>query len=53
MKHYVCTGGCQGVAESPGTCQDEKCAKHGLLLTECDCEDGKHEETYTKEKQDK
>ncbi len=43
MKHYICTGGCEGVSETPGTCQAETCPKHGQPLTECECADGKHE----------
>ena len=43
-KHYVCTGGCEGVSEHPGTCQAETCAKHGEELTECNCQDGMHAE---------
>lgn len=50
MKHYICTGGCQGVAEKPGTCQTEGCLKHKHPLTECGCKDGKHQEVYTREK---
>ena len=42
MKHYICTGGCEGVSEKPGVCQDETCPKHGQPLTECDCADGGH-----------
>jgi len=43
MPHYVCTGGCKGVSETPGTCQTETCPLHGHDLKECNCEDGKHE----------
>ena len=42
MKHYICTGGCEGVSEKQGVCQDETCPKHGQPLTECDCVDGGH-----------
>ena len=42
MKHYICTGGCEGVSEKPGVCQDETCPKHDRPLTECDCADGGH-----------
>jgi coenzyme F420-reducing hydrogenase gamma subunit len=48
MKHYICTGGCMGVSEKPGTCQALTCPKHGLPLIECDCNDGKHKEAYGK-----
>jgi hypothetical protein len=42
-KHYICTGGCGGVSETPGVCQAEDCPKHGKPLTECNCTDGTHE----------
>jgi hypothetical protein len=42
MKHYICTGGCAGVSDKPGTCQAVDCPKHGLPLEECDCADSKH-----------
>ena len=40
--HYICTGGCKGESETPGTCQAETCAKYGEPLTECSCTDGAH-----------
>ena len=43
MKHYICTGGCEGVSDKPGTCGATTCPKHGKPLTECDCADAKHE----------
>ncbi len=43
MTHYICTGGCNGISDKPGVCQDEKCPKHGKQLTECGCADNKHE----------
>ncbi|HXK38933.1 MAG TPA: hypothetical protein VJ043_02495 [Candidatus Paceibacterota bacterium] len=43
MKHHICTGGCEGVSDKPGTCQATTCPKHGKPLTECDCADAKHE----------
>lgn len=45
--HYVCNGGCNGVAETPGTCGAETCAKHGMPLLACACENGKHEGIVT------
>ena len=42
--HYICTGGCNGESKEPGVCKAEFCAKHGELLTECDCADGEHQE---------
>ena len=42
-KHYVCTGGCNGVAEMPGVCGAESCAKYNQPLMECKCENGNHE----------
>ncbi|MBI4130150.1 hypothetical protein HY468_02440 [Candidatus Roizmanbacteria bacterium] len=43
MKHYICTGECGGVSDTPGTCQAESCSLHGQPLVECDCEDGEHD----------
>jgi len=48
MIHYVCTGGCGGVSNSPGNCKAESCSLHGHLLTECNCQDGKHKEAFEK-----
>lgn len=42
MRHYICTGGCEGVRELPGSCQAEDCDKHLEPLEACDCADGKH-----------
>lgn len=42
MKHYICTGGCGGVLEKPGTCQAEDCAKYKEPLEKCECKDGTH-----------
>ena len=44
MTHYICTGGCHGVSDTPGTCQATECAHHAQPLEECHCEDGHHEE---------
>ncbi|MBP6926523.1 MAG: hypothetical protein KBB70_02375 [Candidatus Pacebacteria bacterium] len=41
--HYICTGGCMGVADKPGVCQAPVCLKHGLPLTKCDCVDATHQ----------
>ncbi len=41
-KHYICTGGCKGVSDNPGSCQDANCSKHQHPLTECTCGDSKH-----------
>ena len=43
MKHFVCTGDCDGESSTPGVCQSEECAKEGQTLVPCDCEDGLHE----------
>jgi hypothetical protein len=51
MKHFVCDGGCQGVAADPGVCMMSSCPKHGLPLKECNCEDGKHEEVMAQSEQ--
>ncbi len=42
MKHYICTGDCEGVSDKPGICQAEVCQKHGMPLTTCECEGGMH-----------
>ena len=42
MSHYICTGECGGVSDTPGTCQDGTCGKHQQSLQECDCSDKKH-----------
>lgn len=44
MTHYICTGGCQGVAETPGVCGATTCPLHGQPLVACSCEDGMHAE---------
>ena len=43
MKHYVCTGGCGGVSDTPKVCDAEDCPKEGEALNPCDCEDGQHD----------
>ena len=43
MTHYICTGGCGGVAEEPGMCKAEECPFYAEELQECHCEDGTHE----------
>lgn len=42
MTHYICTGTCGGVSETPGVCQAVLCPLHGKPLVPCDCTDGKH-----------
>lgn len=51
QRHYMCTGGCNGMSQTPGTCQTESCPKHTQPLTECNCTDGMHEENGTKDKE--
>ena len=41
--HYICNGGCKGVAEKPGICQAEVCTEYQKELIACNCEDGRHE----------
>lgn len=43
MAHYICTGGCGGVSDKPGTCKAEDCDNWGKDLETCECTDGKHE----------
>jgi hypothetical protein len=42
MAHYICTGTCNGVSDTPGTCQATDCPKHEEMLQPCDCTDEKH-----------
>ncbi|MEK7464185.1 MAG: hypothetical protein AAB617_00175 [Patescibacteria group bacterium] len=42
MKHYICTGGCEGVSPEKGVCQAPDCPKNGQPLEECNCADGTH-----------
>ena len=42
MNHYICTGGCNGESDQPGTCQAGDCAKHQQPLDACSCTDGQH-----------
>ncbi len=48
MKHYICTGECGGVSDTPGTCQAGECSLQGQPLVECTCRDGKHIQLQTK-----
>jgi len=41
-KHFVCLGECEGVSETPGTCQAVECENFNHDLVTCDCEDGMH-----------
>lgn len=40
--HYICTGGCKGLSDTPGVCQAGDCPKHEHPLTPCDCTDSNH-----------
>jgi hypothetical protein len=46
MAHYVCIGGCHGVAQAPGACETEDCPRFEESLEECNCEDGQHDEVF-------
>ncbi len=48
--HFVCTGGCQGVADEPGVCQAENCKKYHNDLQPCSCENGNHDSIISAEK---
>ncbi len=52
MIHYICTGGCKGVSETPGTCNAPTCPLHEHPLKECVCDDGLHEEVSNKAESD-
>ncbi|MFA6427882.1 MAG: hypothetical protein WCW16_05620 [Candidatus Magasanikbacteria bacterium] len=45
--HYVCTGECGGISDTPGTCQAESCSMHDEPLTACSCTDGEHKEVLS------
>ncbi len=47
--HYICTGGCGGVADKPGVCQAQDCPDHQKPLKECRCEDGLHRDVKEQE----
>jgi hypothetical protein len=47
MKHFVCTGTCEGESSRPGVCQNDGCPKEGEPLVSCDCQDGLHEDLET------
>ncbi len=49
MAHYICTGGCKGVSDNPGTCQASDCPKNNQPLKECNCTDDKHGGAFEKE----
>jgi len=40
--HYVCTGGCGFVSETPGKCSSLSCRRYRNPLTLCRCHNGKH-----------
>ena len=52
MKHYICTGGCEGVSEAPGVCTTPDCPGRQEPLEECNCEDGKHFGAFETEEED-
>jgi len=41
-QHYVCRGGCGGVATEPKVCESEGCPMKNQPMEQCNCEDGKH-----------
>lgn len=49
MAHFICTGDCNGVSETPGTCQAPDCQQYSQALAECHCEDGMHGKESTEE----
>jgi hypothetical protein len=52
MPHYVCTGGCGGVSDTPGNCDAESCSLFGRPLKECNCTNGNHEEVFDQAQQE-
>jgi hypothetical protein len=43
ITHYICTGGCKGVAPEAGNCQTAGCPRFGQPLIACSCTDGGHQ----------
>lgn len=41
--HFICTGTCSGLADTPGVCLADGCTKKGQPLLECSCKDGVHQ----------
>lgn len=41
-KHYICTGGCKGVSNTTGVCQDKTCEHYQHSLEECNCSASEH-----------
>ena len=42
VTHFVCKGGCNGLAPDAGSCQMPTCAKYNQPLESCGCIDGLH-----------
>jgi hypothetical protein len=40
--HYVCTGGCGFVSQTPSTCPTRGCIRNRNPLTICRCRNNKH-----------
>jgi hypothetical protein len=40
--HYICTGECEGVSNTPGVCRATDCNRFEQKLVECNCVDGDH-----------
>lgn len=45
-EHYICRGGCKGVSEHPGVCQDKECPNYGKPLEMCDCPNDWHKGAF-------
>ncbi len=39
-EHYTCSGGCNGVSDTPVSCGTEGCSLQGKPLKACICEGG-------------
>ena len=46
--HYVCSGGCGFVSNTPGKCYTPGCYRFRNPLTECQCKDGMHQDVITR-----
>ena len=42
MSHYVCTGTCLGVSDTPKMCGDPSCTHFNKSLHPCECHSGDH-----------
>ena len=46
MVHFVCSGECSGVSETPMACGMKDCSKYNHPLIKCDCADNSHKRVF-------